>query len=204
MRRECEPEELVGVWTLVKDDWRLVGNKTGPTRLGFALLPKFFELEGRFPRHGGEVPSAAVDYVASQVRVDPGLCAGYAWAGRTIEYHRAQIRGALGFRSATRADEETLADWLAAEIAPFEASDERMREALLVRCRAERLEPLGRLDRLVAKARAIAAERFCAATLARLDPPAGNPRHCPASPPRTKSASTTKPSGRAAAPATSY
>jgi hypothetical protein len=29
MRREWEPEDLVGCWTLVEDDWRLVGNKTG-------------------------------------------------------------------------------------------------------------------------------------------------------------------------------
>ena len=34
-------EDLVGSWTLVDDDWRLVGNKAGPTRLGFALLLKF-------------------------------------------------------------------------------------------------------------------------------------------------------------------
>ena len=48
-----DPEDLIASWTLVEDDWRLVGNKTGPTRLGFALLLKFFEVEGRFPRHAG-------------------------------------------------------------------------------------------------------------------------------------------------------
>ncbi|MEP6462278.1 MAG: DUF4158 domain-containing protein, partial [Frankiaceae bacterium] len=170
MRRVWEPEDLVGAWTLVADDWRLVGNKTGPTRLGFVLVLKFFELEGRFPRHGGELPPAAVAYVASQVQVEPGVFGGYAWAGRTIEYHRAQIRDALGFRPATRADEQALADWLAAAVAPSEPSDERLREALLARCRTERLEPPGRLDRLVASARAAAADRFCAATVARLDP----------------------------------
>jgi Domain of unknown function (DUF4158) len=50
MRREWTPEDLIASWTLVEDDWRLVGNKAGATRLGFALLLKFFELEGRFPR----------------------------------------------------------------------------------------------------------------------------------------------------------
>jgi len=89
---------------------------------------------------------------------------------RTIEYHRAQIRDALGFRPATRADEEALTGWLAAEVAPLEPSDERLRDALLVRCRNERLEPPGRLDRLMASARATAADRFCAATVARLNP----------------------------------
>jgi len=37
MRREWEPVDLVGSWTLVEDDWRLIGNKTGPPGLGFAI-----------------------------------------------------------------------------------------------------------------------------------------------------------------------
>ena len=50
MRREWSPEELIESWTLVGQDWTLVGNKTGAPRLGFALLLKFFEIEARFPR----------------------------------------------------------------------------------------------------------------------------------------------------------
>jgi uncharacterized protein DUF4158 len=104
VRRECGQEELIASWTLLDDDWRLVGNTTSATRLG--VLLKFFELEARFPRHAGEVPRAAVRYVAGQVKVDPALFGEYAWSGSTIEYHRAQIRAALGFREPTRADEE--------------------------------------------------------------------------------------------------
>jgi hypothetical protein len=37
------------------------------------LILKFFAIEARFPRHAGEVPKAAVDYVAGQVKVDPAL-----------------------------------------------------------------------------------------------------------------------------------
>lgn len=70
MRREWEPEDVVAHWTLVDDDGRLVANKTGPSRLGFALLLKFFELEPRFPRHADELPPAAVEYVAAQVKVE--------------------------------------------------------------------------------------------------------------------------------------
>ncbi|GGQ35896.1 hypothetical protein GCM10010140_77350 [Streptosporangium pseudovulgare] len=70
MRREWEPEELIAAWTLLDSDWDLMGNKTGATRLGFGLLLKFFEQEGRFPRHAGEVPRAAVDYMAGQVKAD--------------------------------------------------------------------------------------------------------------------------------------
>ncbi|MGY0071022.1 hypothetical protein ACWZEH_30460 [Streptomyces sp. QTS137] len=44
MRQDWEPEDLIEVWTLLKDDMRRVRNKSGATRLGFALLPKFFEV----------------------------------------------------------------------------------------------------------------------------------------------------------------
>ena len=42
-------EDLIEVWTLLEDDMKRVRNKSGVTRLGFALLLKFFEVEARFP-----------------------------------------------------------------------------------------------------------------------------------------------------------
>src|SRR5699024_5931759 len=105
MQMEWSDEELVASWTLVGEDWSLVGNKTGATRLGFAVLLKFFEIEARFPRSASEVPTAAVVYLAEQLKVDPEVFTGYEWSGRTIEYHRAQVRAAFGFREFTRGDE---------------------------------------------------------------------------------------------------
>ena len=82
MRREWTPEDLIASWTLVEADWGLVANKIGATRQGFAVLLKFFELEGRFARHLGELTRQAVEYVAQQVKVaateiaaQAGLCA---------------------------------------------------------------------------------------------------------------------------------
>lgn len=124
MRREWEPEELIACWTLLDADRNLLANKSGATRLGFVALLKFFELEGRFPRHHAEVPPAAVSYLASQVGVEPGLFEDYSFEGRTVEYHRAQVRAALGFREATRADEEDLASWLAELTGPDRETQE--------------------------------------------------------------------------------
>lgn len=52
MRRDWSSEDVVACWTPVGGDWELVANKSGPTRLGLVLMPKFFELEGRFPQPG--------------------------------------------------------------------------------------------------------------------------------------------------------
>jgi TnpA family transposase len=168
VRQEWSTDDLVASWTLIGDDWQLVGNKTGTTRLAFALILKFFEIEARFPRAADEFPSGAVAYVAEQVKVDPGEFALYHWTGRTIEYHRAQIRDAFGFREFTRADEDKLADWLATEVCPVELREEQLREALLVRCRGERLEPPGRIARIIRSARATFDQQFCDRTVTRL------------------------------------
>src|SRR5579875_858897 len=160
MKRERQLDDLIGDWTLVEEDWKLLANKSGPTRLGFALLLKFFELEAQFPRHAGEVPTSAVTYVAEQVKVPPETFAEYAWSGRTIEYHRAQIRSALGFREATSEDADRLSQWLASEVCPAELREEHLRSAVLSRCRTERIEPPGKIDRIIGSAAAAFERRF--------------------------------------------
>jgi len=109
------------------------------TRLGFALLLKFYEVEGRFPAYPEEVPRVAVDYMASLVKVDPALFAKYSWRGRTIEYHRAQIRKAYGTRPPAEADEDRWARWSAAEMCPTEISQDRVAAAVRQRCRSEKV-----------------------------------------------------------------
>ena len=79
-----------------------------------------------------------------------------------------QVRDAFGFREFARADEDKLADWLASEVCPVELRDEQLREALLVRCRAERLEPPGRVERIIGSARAAFEQRFCDGIVTRL------------------------------------
>ncbi len=82
-------------------------------------------------------------YMAEQVKVDAADLAAYDWSGRTIKYHRAQIREAYGFREATRADEDHLAAWLSEEVCPVELSEDRLREALLARCNGQPGASLG-------------------------------------------------------------
>ncbi|MBA8824775.1 hypothetical protein FHX42_002122 [Saccharopolyspora lacisalsi] len=168
MQREWASDELVESWTLAGDDWRLVGNKSGATRLGFALLLKFFEIEARFPRYAEEVPPQAVGYVAEQVGVDAEVFGHYSWRSRSIKEHRAQVRAAFGFREFSRGDEDKLAGWLADEVCPVELREDRLRQAVLVRCRADGIEPPGRLDRIIGSARSTFEQRFCQRTVERL------------------------------------
>ncbi|GGY47465.1 Tn3 family transposase [Streptomyces tanashiensis] len=168
MRQEWSPEDVVACWTLVDGDWDLVANKSGPTRLGFCMMLKFFEIEDRFPEFIEEFPQPAVEYVAGLVKVPPAELAKYDLAG--AKRHRKQIREALGFRPATLADEEQLTAWLAAEVCPVELVEDRQREALLVECRARKIEPPGRtrIEKVLVAARGRWEKAFCTRTIERL------------------------------------
>jgi hypothetical protein len=72
MARSLDLDELVEHWTLLDDERELISGKRGPTRLGFALLLKFYTGTGRFPRGRGELLDEAVEFVAWQVGVEPG------------------------------------------------------------------------------------------------------------------------------------
>ncbi|MFF4391263.1 Tn3 family transposase [Streptomyces sp. NPDC001552] len=170
MRQDWEPEDLIEVWTLLEEDQERLRNKSGANRLGFALLLKFFEVEARFPEDPGEIPAPAVSYVAQQVKVPAEEWAGYDWSGRAIKRHRVEIRGAFGFRECTAEDQAQLTEWLAAELCGVELSRDRLAEAVVVRCRGDRMEPPtpGRIARLVGSAVTTFEERFCTATVDRL------------------------------------
>jgi len=170
MKHDWSTEELAAQWSLLPTEREFLGNKTGATRLGFAVLLKFFQAGGRFPRHAQEVPERAVEYVARQVGVLAAEWLQYEWQGRSIEYHRAQIRSFLGFREASVEDGEALAAWLSEHVLNQDRQMDRLKATLMERCRSLHIEPptQDRIDRLVRSAIHQHEERFCEALLTRL------------------------------------
>ncbi|EFH83537.1 hypothetical protein Krac_4515 [Ktedonobacter racemifer DSM 44963] len=75
MKRSWDIEELIEHFILLPAELEVLGNKTGATRLGFALLLKCFQLEGRFPAAKHDIPKAVVDYMAHQLSLAPALYA---------------------------------------------------------------------------------------------------------------------------------
>ena len=134
-------DELVEHWTVLDDERKLIAGKRGPTRLGFTLLLKFFTQHGRFPSGRSELPDEAVEFIARQVKVPAADRGFYEWSGSTLKNHRSQVREHLGFRECSVADADKLTGWLAAHVANAERNQDRVREELFRRCRAERIEP---------------------------------------------------------------
>jgi hypothetical protein len=71
MKRQWEQEELLEHRVLSAWDQAQLGNKTGATRLGFAVLLKFYQREEHFPAFKNEIPGVVIAFVAPQVGVEP-------------------------------------------------------------------------------------------------------------------------------------
>jgi len=141
MEPELSADDLAERWTLDAGNWELLANKSGATRLGFAALLKFFEAEGRFPRRRQELPLAAIRFLADQVHVPAEAWDQYRWEGRTLEYHRAQIRAAMGFREGGVEDTDAMRGWLLEHLLSHERNIEKLKEAVAARCRELRVDP---------------------------------------------------------------
>ncbi len=164
-------DELVEHWTVLAAERDLISGKRGATRLGFALVLKFYTRYGRFPRGPAELPDEVVEHLARQVKVPAARFGFYEWSGSTFDYHRKQIRDHLDFRECSVADAEKLTGWLAANVAHAERDADRVRVELLKRMREERIEPPadGRAGRMVASALRTAELAWFAAIPSRLD-----------------------------------
>ena len=154
MKQHWDDLALAEHWSLSDDELPLLDNRTESSRLGFAVLLKFFQIEGRFPRSRREVPADSVQYLAKQLTIAPEAFDAFDLTGRNSERLRGQIRALLGFRPFAVADADPLAAWLRDEVLPADQTPSHLQERLLDWCRDHRIEPptSGRSERIIRSA----------------------------------------------------
>ena len=84
-RSSIDLDELVDHWTVLDDERALVEATYGGTRVGFALLLKYYTRHSRFPAERVHLPDAAIEFVARQQQVPETDIDAYEWTGRSIE-----------------------------------------------------------------------------------------------------------------------
>lgn len=171
MRQRWNSVELIESWTLDSGEMALVANKAGASRLGFAVLLKFFGHQARFSS-ADEVPVEVVDFIARQVGVDFGEFGSYVWAGRSWKRHRAQVRAHFGFRTwSEQIDADRLVEALIAEADGVGLGFDELADAAYRWCRNARVEPpfVGQIHRLVRSADRQMDRAAFATVAARLD-----------------------------------
>jgi hypothetical protein len=151
VKRHWDEKGLAEHWSLGPGELEMLTNRTDRSRFGFAVLLKFFQIEGRFPRDRSEVPVRALDYLADQLEVPREAFSQYDLAGRSGKRDRERIRTALGFRRATVADAKGLAEWLRRDVLALDHKHEHLPQAALDWCWRNRIEPPppARLERII-------------------------------------------------------
>ena len=172
MKQCWHPDDLAHHWTLSGDEQALLANKTGATRLAFAVLLKAFQGDGRFPERREDVPPPIVTHLAQQVGVLPDVCAEVDWTGRSSRRHRGDILHSCGFRAFRAEDEPPLVDWLSERVVTLDPQAEAFKDTAYAHLRLLHVEPPPpeRLRRLLRTAVRHREERLCLDTFVQLSP----------------------------------
>jgi hypothetical protein len=72
-------------------------NRTDRCRIGVAVLLKYFQLNGRFPRQHRDIPGAVLAFLGEQLSVAPESWFDYDLWGRSGQRDRERIRAYLGY-----------------------------------------------------------------------------------------------------------
>ncbi|WP_422424952.1 Tn3 family transposase [Bacillus sp. PSXD-155] len=173
MKRSWTEDELFEHFTLVDVERKLIGNKTGASRLGFTVLLKYFQQDARFPTKRSDIPRTVVEYIANQLKLSPDRFDEYRWGSeeRNYTYHRKQIRDFFGFQELTGKDNERLEQWLEEQVAGTHDTDYLTNQAYSL-FRKWKVEPpsTGSLKRMIDSAIDTFEKRFYQETSQQLPP----------------------------------
>lgn len=178
MGRDLGLDGVVDLFTLSGDEAGWLRNKTGATRLGFAVQLKFLTWRGRFPRMRLELPPDAVEHVAKQVGVAASELGFYDFTSRAAKRHRSELRDLTGWHECTRTDLVKLVSHLMDVIWHDERREEQVRAELLRQMRADLIEPptAAQVNTIIRSALHQADERAVAEVAARLARAEDRPR----------------------------
>ncbi|HTD20594.1 MAG TPA: Tn3 family transposase [Ktedonobacteraceae bacterium] len=171
MKRQWTNEELIDHFTLSPQELDLIGDsKTDHNLLGFAVLLKYFQYEGRFPSQKHDVPSIVIVHLAQQLGVVPEKIIPYDWEGRSIKAHRAAIRAFLHVHEATLSDEEAIIEWLCQHVLTEQRQEDAIIASVYTYCKENRIDPPtpDRIRRFAHTALHRFDERLCVSIMERL------------------------------------
>src|SRR3990167_2059382 len=101
------------IFNLSDDELILSASKnTRKNKLGFAILLKYFQLEGHYPRHIKYVDPLMLNCIANQLGISSSCIDIFDWEGRSTERFRQEIRDLLGYKKASIQDIDKLKLWL--------------------------------------------------------------------------------------------
>jgi hypothetical protein len=164
MHQHVTPQELLELFPIAPSERELLGTKSGASRLGCAVLLKYFQCEGRFPASWHDVPREVIRHLAQRVGVSPEAYRHYDLDERLARYHKEQIRQWTGFRQGHTTDAEAIKAWVCAHSRVDETTMPVLIDRLTARYKQLQIElpTPGRLERLAHSAAQTVEEQFFA------------------------------------------
>ena len=127
MESNWDTEVLIESFTITPLELGLVLNKTSENRLGFAILFKFFQTEGRFPYNEEEIHTSIINYIAKQLKLETSLFNKYNLKSRATRHHKSQIRDYFNFKESTVEDLDNIKEWLIKNIVKHDMNIESLK-----------------------------------------------------------------------------
>lgn len=146
------------IFTLEEEELALIAEKnTNKNKLGFAVLLKHFQLEGRYPKGIQIIDPFLINDLANQLDINESVIKDFDWEGRSIERFKREIRVLTGFREATTENIKDLVSWLIAEILPKAPKGSECIEYAYEYFRSQKIEPFvsDKMERYVLSAHSI-------------------------------------------------
>lgn len=88
MKHVWKKEELIEYFTLSLNELKYLEHRTPAGRIGFSILIKFMQHEGRFPDGLNEVPKSVIKHIANQFDLSSDEVNKYKWRGREAKRSR--------------------------------------------------------------------------------------------------------------------
>jgi len=134
-------EDLIDSFTLSIDELNLFANKSLPQKIGFAVLLKYIQYEGKFPLSKNEIPIVVIKHIAKQIEVSVEKFSDYQLKGRTVEDHRSTIRKFIGFNKWSSQYTNDLSEWIQTIFFPDHFKGDYLKERILKHLHNLKIEP---------------------------------------------------------------
>lgn len=108
MKQNWTITELKEFWILSDQERKLALLKSRQSRLGFAFMLKYFQINARFPRKEEIISLKVIDFLAKQLELDSLSFYYYDFADQSAKLHCKQISKYFGFQTASRKDGKDL------------------------------------------------------------------------------------------------
>ncbi|KMT63342.1 Tn3 family transposase [Listeria newyorkensis] len=139
MKKEWTIDEEIEAFILSDREMAFVTTKYRATRIGFAVMLKYFQLEHQFPVEKNDVPPDMPAFIAKQLQLSSDAYITYQLDSKTAYRQRQEILQFCGFREENEADRKSLQDWLDDKIYEYNQDVDVLKEQLSRKYRVEKI-----------------------------------------------------------------